>query len=304
MDQPMSWDLRATFDFSRAISHGWEALKRQPIGLLLGAFLMSITEGGGGGGGGGGSDQENGDWNFGGSIDHLGQVLSPSDLLGQAGAPFDQLGGLGVGLAAGLVGCMICCGILAFLFRSWLEPGYIRLQRDVVVNGSGEIGALFSGGDAFLNMLLWKLLSGVIGLGTLAFALLPGGALAAAGYFAGENTALMVAGAALAVLVALPAVIYVGLGLTLGNYAVALDGLKPVDALERSWSMARNNRVHLFVFLFVTGLFWILGILLCCVGIIATRAIRDVGVTEAYLLATRPDEAPTFALARLHEQGI
>jgi hypothetical protein len=91
-----------------------------------------------------------------------------------------------------------------------------------------------------------------------------------------------------------PTMIYVGIGLAFGDRAVVIDGLGPTAALDRSWSLAKGNRIQLFVFLFVTRLFWLVGILLCCIGIVLTRAIVDVGTTEAYMLATQPN---TDALA-------
>jgi membrane-anchored glycerophosphoryl diester phosphodiesterase (GDPDase) len=115
-------------------------------------------------------------------------------------------------------------------------------------------------------------------------------ALAAAGVAYGmhaeKNTIAIVAGL-LAFLFAVPTMIYVGIGLAFGDRAVVIDGLGPADALDRSWSLAKGNRVQLFVFLFVTTLFRLAGLLLCCIGVVLTRAIVDVGTTEAYMLATQ-----------------
>jgi hypothetical protein len=81
--------------------------------------------------------------------------------------------------------------------------------------------------------------------------------------------------------------IYVGIGLAFGDRAVVIDGLGATDALDRSWSLAKGNRIQLFVFLLATTLFRLAGLLLCCIGVVLTRAIVDVGTTEAYMLATQ-----------------
>ena len=295
MDDLESTDLSYAFQPTRNLAHGWEALKRQPIGLLLGAFLMTITDGGGGGSGGSnsGSGTREPLWDS----NQWGQnhIQAASDwgqgLLGQA-----DMGGAEMAVVAMIAGCVLGCLLLVALFRCWLEPGYIRLQREVLADGAGKIGTLFSGTDAFVRMLLWKLLSFVIGLGTAVVSLLPGGAVAGVGWFVLDDQTFLWVGVVLGALLLLPAAFYVGIGLSLGAHAVSLDDLGAMDALERSWGLARGNRLTLFVFYLVTAIVWFLGVCLCCVGIVGTRVMRDVATTEGYLLATRRDEAEAYVL--------
>jgi uncharacterized membrane protein len=127
-------------------------------------------------------------------------------------------------------------------------------------------------------------------LGVVTVAALP--AIASAGVAYGLHADKdMILGVAVifALLFVLPTMIYVGIGLAFGDRAVVIDGLGPTEALDRSWSLARGNRIQLFAFLVATRLFWFLGIFLCCIGIVLTRAIVDVGTTEAYMLATQPN---------------
>lgn len=259
------YDLSESFNFSRAISHGMDALKAQPLGMLLGGLILVFTQGGGGGGGGGN--------------------------LGQSG----QLGEAELMMLGALFGVAVCCGVVFMIFRSWFEPGWYRFHRALASAGNADLGVMFSGSDAFVSTLLWKLLKGVIVFGTLTMSSIPGGALIGLGYVQDQSAPLMIAGGVLILLVMLPAMIYVSMGLMMGERAIAIDGYKPMDALELSWAMARGNRVHLFIFSVVTGIFGALGLLLCCVGIVATRAIVDFGLTEAYLLATR-DEARGYTI--------
>ncbi|MFZ5475475.1 MAG: hypothetical protein ACOZNI_01765 [Myxococcota bacterium] len=263
------------FSPARAIAHGIEGLKRQPLGILLGGFLMGITQGGSSGGGPSDFGGENGD-----------VEMSPEAALALLAA------------FAVVIGVVVVFGVIGFLVRSWIHTGWIRLHRDLVVDGQAEVVTLFRGFDAFGRMAGWKVLSTLVALGTFVASLLPGGVLAAVAWSADQRDLAIGGGLLLGALVALPASIYVALGLALGAHAVALEGKGPVAALERSWELADGNRLTLLVYYFVTGLFTLLGILLCCIGVWWTKAIVDVGTTEAFLLATR-DDADTFAFSKL-----
>jgi hypothetical protein len=262
--------MHEAFNPVRAIQHGLEALKREPVGLLLGAFLMAILDGGGGGGGN----------NFSGSSDpSTWGNGSPGDLLQDPAM---------LTIMAIALGCVCILQIAFWLGKSFIQPGYIRLHEQLLVEGTSGPGKVFSGGDCFKAMAMWKLLKGVIVFGTMIVALAPGGTILAIGAHQ-DNTHLMVAGGAVMAILAAPVSIYVGFGLWLGEYAVALEGLGPMDALERSWGLASGNRLRFLLFSFVLGMFNVVGLMLCCVGVIGTKAIGDFGTTEAYLLATRDD---------------
>ena len=278
------------FEVSRAVSHGWAGVKRQPVGLLLGSLLLTLTEGGSGG-----SNPMGGkyDWGDGGSSSDHKSIAMPTDLWSDKlraaiGDVFDLHTATGIAALVAGITCLLLCVAAVVLFRCWIEAGYLRTHRDLVVTGQADVGTLFSGAPDLFRLLFWKLLSGVVGLGVLAVALVP--ALAAAGVAYGldveKNTILIVAGI-LAFLFAVPTMIYVGIGLAFGDRAVVIDGLGPAEALDRSWSLAKGNRIQLFVFLFMTTLFRLAGLLLCCIGVVLTRAIVDVGTTEAYMLATQ-----------------
>lgn len=264
--------ISEAFSFSRAISHGFEALKRNPVAWIVAGFLLSLSGGGGGGGN-----------NFSG-LNRSGTGDPDLDALMQ---------GMEAGLAVTTVGIACCCGFVGMILRAWIVPGFVRMSRDMVVNGSAELGTLFSATDVFMTQFLWELLKGLIGFGTFVVAAIPGGAVLGAAFLMADggepNVALLIAGGALMVLIAVPILIYVQLGLLFGEYHIALDGSGVMEALERSWSLASGNRLHLFLFNIVTGLVAVLGILLCCVGIWATAPAVRTGAVEAFLLATRDD---------------
>jgi hypothetical protein len=179
------------------------------------------------------------------------------------------------------------------LLNAWLSTGYVRMQVGVLEHGSDSLAALFSGRDRLWHMFGYKLLASLTLSGTFIATAWPGGLLAYYG-FATDSTTLGILGIGLALIVALPAVIYVGLGTYLGELVVALDGASPAVALRRSFEIAGRARLTLFVFAFVCMMIeslGSLGIVLCCVGVLATvplaRSIASFARTESYLLLTR-----------------
>ena len=261
------------FSPARAISHGIEGLKRQPVGIILGGLHRN---GPAPGGGGGGSDTAS---------------LDDSSMSSEA-----ALALAAVFLAVAVM--VLVFSFIGFLIRSWLHTGWIRLHRNLVVTGEATVGTLFSGADAFGRMAGWKVMQAVNVLGTLAAACLPGAILGAVAWYGDQHEVAVGGGAILAALIAIPAMVYVGLGLALGEHAVALEGLGPMGALDRAWELADGHRGALFIYFAATGLFTLLGIFFCCIGVWWTKAIVDVGTTESFLLATRA-EADAFALSKL-----
>ncbi|MDP2305123.1 MAG: hypothetical protein Q8P18_03770 [Pseudomonadota bacterium] len=251
-------DIDEAFSPMRALRHGADALQRAPVGLLLGGFLLFVIDSCSGSGGGG----------------DLSEITQRMDAA-QAR------------LLVSLVWISALLGIVMFVVRCWFVVGWIRLQRTVLETGADSVGLLFAGGDAFFRMLGWRLLNRLILLGTTAVAAIPGGALVALGS-SQEIDAMASLGVVVMLLTVLPVVVYVWLGLALGDHAVALDGLGPVGALDRSWELARGHRLRIGVFVAVTDLFSALGLLACCIGYFVTRTIAEIGLTEAYVLTTIP----------------
>ena len=83
---------------------------------------------------------------------------------------------------------------------------------------------------------------------------------------------------------------YVLLGVYLVPQAVALEGLAPAAALKRSWAIADGNRWWLLLYLVVLRIFAVLGLLLCCVGVLGTGAMRIIAINESYLRFVHSDE--------------
>lgn len=258
-------EFAEAFSPTRAISHGVEGIRRAPGALLVGGFFMWVTSGG------------------------CGNSSSASDLGEVAKDQSPEVSAAILLVVLGVLAVVVVLSFFVFLFRSFLHTGYLRLHREVLRTGEDNFSVLVSGGDAFGRMAAWKLLSGFIGFGTMIVAAIPGGVLMGVGVAQDSGPALIGAGLVLLVLCMVPVSIYVSLGLALGAHAVALEGLGAMDALDRSWELARGNRLTLFVFFLVTGLFSLLGAIACCIGMFVTRTMADVGTTEAFLLATNPE---------------
>jgi len=124
--------VSAAFDVSRAISHGWAGVKRQPVGLLLGSLLLTLTEGGGGGGNPMGGKY---DWGDGSSSSDHKSIAMPTDLWserirGAIGDVFDVHTAAGIAAILVALSCALLCVVAVVLFRCWIEAGYLRTHRD------------------------------------------------------------------------------------------------------------------------------------------------------------------------------
>lgn len=297
--------LAEAFAPGRALRHGFASLKRCFPVLFVGGCLKSCTDGGGGGGGGNYSDLLNQNDDNGSSRLHdIGQRLHQAWSGGFGGLrasanPFEQLGDVIPGVSesviiGGLLAVVFIVVAAILLFRSWFVPGWIRVHRDIIETGNGDFATLFSGADRMFPLLGWSLLAGVIGLGTVALAAAPGIGLAVWGGTQ-DNDVLLAAGFGLVVLLALPVWLYVFPGLAVGELAVVLDGLGPVDALARSWAFVEGARgsmiLYLLAVLGVRMVAGIAGLCMCCIGGLVTNpiafALTDLGTTESYLLRTR-----------------
>lgn len=311
-DTPSGRPFSEAFDIGRSLTHGWRSLVRCFPILFVGGCFKACTDGGGGGGGnsfgGGGNDEEtermlrnlfNNNWSPSDLRAGLGRALepmvqaTPEDLLREVG-----LEGVGIAVGIAIVLAVVFALVMLILaFRAWFVPGYIRVHREILETGAGQWVTLFSGADRFVSMFLWQLLGGAVGLGSFVVLSIPAAVPLVYGIM-NDNTMLALVGGAIGLVFTLPAAIYIALGMSLGDHAVVLDELGAVDALARSWSLVSGNRLWMFFYNFVTMLVQILvalpGLCLCCVGIYLTRplgfAIRDLGVTESYLLHTQPPE--------------
>lgn len=273
----MGMDFKDAFDPFRALRHGFAALQKEPVSVIVAGFALTILDSCQGGGGNN----------------------IPSDM--GSGSGMDEAVVAIIAMVA-LIGC--CIGIAVLLAKAFVEPGAWRIAERLTVDGTSGLDPLFSGKDVWLSMLGYTLLKGLIAFGVFIVSALPGGLVIGVAFALGQgdepNVPVAVAGAALAAVIVLPAMIYVTLGLQLGNLAISLEQATAMEALDRSWTLARGNRVQLFLFNLINGLLMFGGLLLCCVGVIPARGVVLCATANAFLLHTR-DDYESFALVQ--EQG-
>jgi len=254
MSNPIN--IREAYNFGRAINSGIDILKKDPVWVLVGSVLFSLFAGMGN------------NSNF--------DISAFEDL------KFDT--GIIVGMVFAMIAMQGCFALVGWLGGAWIRTGWYRLHQNLL--GGMESGnALFSGSDRFVDMLIWRLLAGLI---SFVPVIIFGGFVLIGVLIIPESMLIIgLIGLAFLVLILFVGMVYIQMGLFFGDHLVAIDNRKPMEALKESWEMADGHRIHLFIYNFVLGLFAILGFLACCVGVIATSAITQVGITESYLLATR-----------------
>ncbi len=182
--------------------------------------------------------------------------------------------------------------LAAFMLRTWIEPGYLRAQRDVIMSGRGRTVVLLGGIDVFVPMLTVRAVN--------AAALAAGPVVGLLLHASGLPVALTVLGLALAGI----AGAWVILGLQFATRLVALSRHDAVSALRASWDLTRGHRARLLVYdaailgflltvaylpgaIAAATLGAPVGFLVSLLTYVGGRAIVSVALTSAFVLATR-----------------
>lgn len=232
-------------------------MMRAPLTLIVGGILLSLTEG----------DSYSG-------VHYSGEDWDDPEAL-----------------AAGAVGLLCCCiGLGIWVLNCLMQVGFAGATQRVMVTGEERFSDLFRERGLWLSMVLARILKfALIVAATLPFLFMIGGPLLLADALDSEGL-----GAIAAVFFGLayfPIWFFVFLGLVLVEQAVAVESLAPVAALQRSWEVAKGNRFSLLVFLIVTFLVQLAGLLACCVGVLFTAAWSYTAWYEAYIRFALPAPA-------------
>lgn len=297
MEDPLP-PIGDAFSIRRSIGNGFLAVRTATGPMWLAGLLVSISESCNGGGGDlfdlagiVGDDDDASSFSV---LPGRGRALL-AHAFARVGADAEgfELSSWMIGAALAFVLVALLIGAALFALNCWLQTGFARLHVSILERASDELAPLFSGRDRFGAMMGFKMLATMALLSTGMVAIWPGALLVYVGYARDSNT-LMIGGVGAMAIAALPALVYVGLGVYLGELVVALDGATPVHALRRAWALARGNRMPLLGFAAVCVLVQfvsVAGLLLCCVGVLATvpfaRALTGFAKTESYLLFTR-----------------
>lgn len=256
-------EFTRAFSISRSLSNAWRLIFAAPVALLVGGGLLVLLDGNSG----------------------FGVSFSDADDWGSRRIDAWMAPLVSVLFA---FGCLV--GILFFLGTSWLLCGFANAVEETARTGEDRIATVFDAKGRWLSMALVRLGRAAV----LVLALLPFAAIVVVSVILHEGLDLpeelaIVAGV-LAGLLYLPIWIYIALGLALVVPAVALEGLDPVGAVARSWSLVRGNRLWLFVYAFVLLIVELAGLLACCIGVFFTGPLARIAWIDGYLALTRGDE--------------
>jgi hypothetical protein len=192
---------------------------------------------------------------------------------------------------------MIPFGLAMFVGQCWWRIGLLNVLADTLRTGRSELRDAWKRRGRLLAMIGTYLLVMLAMLGVY----LPLVLCVALGAVLGKEGIVPEAAAAVLTMVIglgwLWLLVYVGLGISLAPSAAALDDVGPGDALGRSWRAARGRRLALFVFWLGTYLCAISGLLLLCIGYLATIALVELMPAEAYLALTRSEERAGWWIA-------
>jgi hypothetical protein len=198
-----------------------------------------------------------------------------------------------IGALIAIVVVALVFSLLMFAFGCYVSTGFARMHVGILEREDDTLGPLFSGSDRFWSMAGYKGLAGLLLSAAFLVSAWPGAVVAGYGYLI-DREVWMIGGAGLAALLVVPVVCYVALGTFFGEHAVALDGMRALPALRRSWQLAAGNRWPMLGFVIVCALLQMvsaIGLIACCVGALATmplaRAVVGFAKTEGYLLFTR-----------------
>ena len=263
--------MSATNPF-RAIPAAMEAVHRSPAVVIAGSLISF---------GAGMVSQCSG--RFGGGIGDLaGQTdhIDPKVLMA-----------LGTAMMAG-AGVSCCVGLAVSIFQIWLAAGMTRVQAEVLEGKEGQFPTLFSGGDVFGPLVLASLLVGMINGGCFVISAAPAFPFfykAVVVVMAGDILTFyywLLGGLVVLAVLTIPISTYVWAGVRYTPYAVIIDRLGVMEALEKAWELSKGRKLSIVNFGFCAGIFAFLGVFACFVGAIYTGAIATTAWTESYLRLT------------------
>lgn len=250
-------NLREAYDPFRAIGGAWRLLTTATLTLLVGGILLVLTEGG---------VKYNYPW-----IDD--------------GSHSDEES------AARIVFGCVCCllGIAFFLFNSLLHVGFATAVERVMRSGEQRFKDLFQSRDRWLGMIFTQILLAILAILSALVAV----GLCAGALFLGAAIGDQVLGALFLSLMAIPCVIlwiFLMLGISLATSAVAIESMSPLDALGRSWSLVRGNRLWLLWYFVVSRIFSAIGFCCCFLPGLLTAPLVSIADYEAYIRLVRGTE--------------
>jgi len=179
--------------------------------------------------------------------------------------------------------------IVVFPFQWYVTAGGLRAIAQHVETGESDASLVWNGGTNAAWTIAYRILFNLIVFLVIMAVLAPFSGVAAVlgwnGVLAGAFVALGVG-----VIACLIAYVWVGLPLTLGTLACAIDGVTASEGLGIGWQAGHGARATLVVFGLVFGILSVIGACFFCVGQIPVMSLALGAAGGGWVLYSRPQE--------------
>ncbi len=262
--------IRSTaFNAIRCLKSSWELTTRAPAALWGAGLILAMVDGCH-------SKSRSDEWE---------QPLRSSAALAEPGWSFETYESstsMGPVMMLGILGFSIVFLVAYSALLAWLRVGYYNGVKTLMHGSQVGFGDMYGNTRNWLRTFLTSVLRGLVflflGFGGILLIVIPVAA------FGSGGAALL--GFLVWLVIALPVYIYVSLGLLFMVQAAAIDGLSPLQALAKSWSLADGNRGDLILMCLLQIALVIIGFLALCVGAIPATLLCQIMWIEAYVQAT------------------
>jgi hypothetical protein len=193
-----------------------------------------------------------------------------------------------VAAGAVILGFTVVSSLLEMAVQGWLALGFFALAFRALSGQPLELKALFTQHRKVLRLLVQYLVMFAF-FGVAAG--IPTGIILGLVPMDQWLAAFLITGAVLAV-----PVMYVALGLSFMQAELVYDDeAGPLEAIRRSWVIVRGHRLWAFVGGLVYGLAMFVGLLACCVGMLATMPFAHLVYAALYLALRNGAEVPAVS---------
>ena len=151
----------------------------------------------------------------------------------------------------GTIGSSFLVNVLSFAVSTFLSLGLIRMSLKAVRGEQPEVADLFSGFSCLVPGLLANFLTGLAIAVGLSLCLVPG--------------------------------VILSICLMFTLVLVVDRGLGPIEAMRESFRLTEGERTDLFLWLLVSFVLGLAGLVACCVGVVAAVPVISVGTALIYL---------------------
>ncbi len=164
-----------------------------------------------------------------------------------------------------------------------VQLGMIRVCTDVLQGRPADLARLFSQFPKtakFLGQMV--LLYGIVGIPLMLYGGIVAGILYA---IHGLNDPNVVGPVIIAAaVIAIGPLVWLGISILFAQMELATDdSVGAVESIRRSFALVKGQRLAVFAFSFVAGLAGLLGLVACCIGVVASLSFSQLALVALYL---------------------